>query len=264
MKMALGQFGPELGNKEKNLDTMNRLMHKAAYQQADIILFPEFSICGYDPNNPLPEPIPGESVRQMQAWCDECSIYSVFSMAERHQDGKIYNAAVLISNQGEIEGIYRKVHPYDDEKEVFTPGESFKVFETALGRIGIMICFDIDFPEAMRTLMLNHADIVLCPTNHMAPYQDYMATYLKSRSMENELPLAICNRTGAARGLTFFGESAIYDAFGRKVMIFDGDPDLQTAEVLTGQKTDPNLQYIDNRRPSCYQDIAKPSATVSH
>lgn len=257
MKVALGQFAAETGENKKNLDTIGQLMKQAAHQEADIILFPEFSLCGFDPDNLFPEPVAGESVQQMRQWCEVLNIYSVFSMAERNADGNIYNSAILISNQGEIEGIYRKVHLYNDEKEVFTPGNSFKVFDTALGRIGLMICFDIDFPEAMRTLMLNHADIVLCPTNHMEPYQDYMETYLKSRSMENEIPLALCNRTGVERDYTFYGGSAIYDAFGRNDIKMGRESDLKVVDILTHQKTDLNLQYIDNRKPLSYQDIAK-------
>jgi len=86
--------------------------------------------------------------------CKEFQVYAVFSWPELGDDEKVYNSACLISNKVEVIGNYRKVHLYDREKEIFEPGNSFEVYETELGRIGIMVCFDLDCPESARILNL--------------------------------------------------------------------------------------------------------------
>ncbi|WP_407270506.1 carbon-nitrogen hydrolase family protein [Radiobacillus sp. PE A8.2] len=260
MKIALGQFQPVLGDKAKNLQSIKQQMEQAAEQKADLILFPELCLTGYfiqDATDNLAEPVNGESVKQVQKWSKELNLYAVFTWPELKDDGLVYNSASLISNTGDIVGIYRKVHLYDEEKLVFTPGERFKAFDTELGKIGLIICFDLDFPESIRSLKIDQADIVLCSTNNMEPYQDYQEAYLKSRSMENEIPVAICNRIGTERDLTFFGESAIYSERGKNYIKLAEHPVTKTVEVPIRLKTDPNLQYVNNRRPVSYQLLSK-------
>jgi predicted amidohydrolase len=91
----------------------------------------------------------------------------------------------------------------------------------------------------------------------MKPYQEYQESFLKSRSIENEIPVALCNRTGTERDLTFFGESAIYNSLGQNHIKMGNKPDIQTVEVQIKAERDPNLQYIENRRPISYQDLTK-------
>src|SRR5699024_539211 len=137
-------------------------------------------------------------------------------------------------------------------KEIFTPGNEFRVFDTAIGKIGMMICFDLDFPESARTLHLKDADIILTPTNNMKPYDFYQNIYLQSRAMENELPIALCNRLGQERDLVYFGQSAIYDAFAKPLIKLNDTATIQTVEVPLKQTTDPNLNYKQNRQPAAY------------
>nr|WP_281240994.1 carbon-nitrogen hydrolase family protein [Natribacillus halophilus] len=259
MKVALGQFNPELGNKKQNLNKMNQLMKNAVEQNADLILFPELSLTGCNIHakaKKLIEPVHGESMNQMQKWCKELKIYSVFAWPELGEDGKTYNSTCLISNQGEVLGVYRKVHPWGPEKQTFFAGDAFKVFDTEIGRIGLIICYDLDFPESMRTLKVNQADIILVSTANMKPYQAYQETYLKSRSMENEIPVAICNRTGFEGDSIYFGESAIYDAFGQNYIKMGEHTGIKTVNVPIKQNLDPELQYMKNRKPDSYRDIS--------
>src|SRR5699024_8285521 len=122
-----------------------------------------------------------------------------------------------------------------------SPGNEFKVFKTEIGKIGLMICFDLDFPESARMLNMKNADIILVPTNNFLPYERYQETHMKSRSMENEIPLAICNRVGREQDLEYFGESAIYDARGHQLIKLNQTENAKTIEVLINEKRDSNL-----------------------
>lgn len=260
MKITLGQFNPQLGEKQKNLQMMTQIMERAADERSDLVLFPELCLSGYfiqDISEQLAEPIDGDSIHYMQHLCRSLNLYCLFPWAELAEDGTVYNSACLISNEGRIIGNYRKVHLYDTEKEVFTPGHEFHVFETELGRIGVMICFDLDFPESARILNLQEADIILIPTNNMKPYEVYQETYMRSRAMENELPVVICNRVGQERDYKYFGESAAYDSYGKQLIKMDGENSVRTVEIPLNQEQDKNLQYKENRMGSAYQELLR-------
>ncbi|RYG71155.1 carbon-nitrogen hydrolase family protein [Lentibacillus lipolyticus] len=144
-----------MGDKKANLQTITSIMEKASHERADLVLFPELSLSGYfiqDVNETMAEPIDGESIQYIRELCRRLDVHVVFPWPELGEAGKIYNAACLLSNKGDVIGNYREVHLYDTEKEIFTPGDTFKVFDTELGNIGMMICFDLDFPESARVL----------------------------------------------------------------------------------------------------------------
>lgn len=256
MKLTFGQFEPQLGNKSENLKNITDIMKQASMQNSDIVLFPELCLTGYflqDVDHLLTEPIDGPSIQYMQDLCEELNLYTVFSWAELGKDEKIYNSACLISNKGKVIGNYRKIHLYDTEKEVFTPGNKFHVFDTEIGKIGVMICFDLDFPESARILTLQGAEIILIPTNNMEPYQSYQDVYLPSRAMENEVPIALCNRIGRERELVYFGESAAYNSRGKQIIKLDRTVNIiQTIDIPLIEEKDPNLQYKQNRNPGSY------------
>ncbi|MFD2044597.1 carbon-nitrogen hydrolase family protein [Ornithinibacillus salinisoli] len=258
MRVTFGQFDPVLGNKSNNVNQMIRIMEQASKEAADIVIFPELSLTGYfiqDVNTNLAEPIDGESIQIIQEKSRSLNVHTILPWPELADDGSVYNSACLISDTGVIIGTYRKVHLYGTEREVFAAGNEFNVFDTKLGRIGLMICFDLDFPESTRILNLKGADIVLSPTNNMGPYQHYHEVYLQSRAMENELPIASCNRIGRERELIFFGESAAYDAYGNRLIKLDNKAAIQTVEIPINEKRDPNLKYNENRSPKNYSEL---------
>src|SRR5690625_1250219 len=239
---------------------MTEVFETAQEQASDLILFPELCLTGYfiqDFDVDLEERTSVLSIRYMRKLCREFQIYTVFSWPELGDDGQIYNSACLINRQGDVAGNYRKVHLYDREKEIFEHGHSFDVFETELGRIGIMVCFDLDFPESSRILNMKDADIILVPTNNFYPYERYQESYLKSRSMENEIPIAICNRTGKEQNLEYFGESAIYDADGHQLLKLNHESQSETVEVNLNMERDVKLSYKSNRLPRTYTTLSQ-------
>lgn len=100
-------------------------------------------------------------------------------------------------------------------KKYFKPGTELPVFSTKFGLIGLMICYDLEFPEVARILKLNGAELILVPTSNMIPYDKHQLIFLQSRSLENEMPICLCNRIGAENEIIFFRESTSSDADGK-------------------------------------------------
>jgi len=227
MKFKAGfcQFQPEFLAKEKNLETMVKLVSET---RADLIVFPELATSGYTFLRTAEIDQVAESFRKgltyivmkKAAWDNNCSIVTGFA----EKDGNyLYNSAMLVNPDGSS-FLYRKTHLFLDEKKFFTPGDTgFQVFTAKNDvKIGLMICFDWIFPEAARTLMLNGAQIIAHPANLVLPWcQQAMLT----RSLENRIFTITANRIGLEKNdnlsLKFTGQSQITSPFGEKLLQAD-------------------------------------------
>ena len=217
MKIAAVQTDPSFGAIEKNLDQAIALMKSAP---ADLYVLPELFASGYnfssnDEARPLAEPFrQGPVFQALARFAQENKTTIVFGFPER-DEMNLYNSAALVSHDG-MTGLFRKVHLFDREKLFFAPGNlPFQVFQTSVGPVGIMICFDWYFPESMRTLALRGAHIVAHPSNLVLPHcPDSMPV----RCRENRVFAVTSNRVGTEdRGgvsLTFIGKSQITSSRG--------------------------------------------------
>ena len=195
MKTGFYQFNPLFGKKEDNLRKISPAVNDA---DLDLLVLPEFFATGYqfaskEEVAELSEEIPGgittESLCELS---HQEEFYIVAGLPERDGD-RFFNSAVLTGPEGFI-GIYRKTHLFFEEKLFFTPGDTgFRVWDTAVGRIGIMICFDWFFPESMRSLALMGADIIAHPSNLVLPY---CPQSMPTRCLENRVFAVTANRIG--------------------------------------------------------------------
>jgi predicted amidohydrolase len=148
-----------------------------------------------------------------------------------------FNSAVVIDRDGRIAGAYRKAHLFDREVDAFTPGDAYPVFELAVGaaqapvRIGVCICADIEFPEVARLLAIGGAQLIAVASADMEPYRVQQAANLMSRSIENNVPMALANTVDRRPNVTFFGGSGIALPDGRLVSAGYGRPRLVTATL---------------------------------
>ena len=152
------QTYPKMNQKEENLFHMETLLRKAMESHPDtqLIIFPELAVTGYQCGKNFKDlaetaTINSTSVKKMSALAKEFHVHIVYGMAEKEED-ILYNSQFFIDDTGVLLGTYRKVHLFDSEKNYFTPGDQFKVFNTKIGRIGLFICYDAFFPEAARSL----------------------------------------------------------------------------------------------------------------
>jgi predicted amidohydrolase len=206
--------------------------------------------------------VPGAETGVLLAACARLGLHCVAGVLERAGD-TLFNTALLLGPEGLV-GAYRKSHIACIGVDCFTKAgdETYRVFDTPIGRIGMQICYDWRFPEVTRALALAGAEIVVHPTNSPVAARD-LADYLpRARAVENAVYFLMANRVGVENGTTFFGCSQVVDPLG-VVMAMAGDAgeSLVVAEVdleLAREKTkEPGegqyaVRLFADRRPELY------------
>ncbi|MFJ4434228.1 nitrilase family protein [Pseudomonas sp. NPDC089395] len=229
VRIAVIQYDPQVGleHADGNLNKGLAMARRAVSEGANLIVLPELANTGYTFDSRVEayahaEPLEGgPSVQAWAAFAREHQLYLAAGFAER--DGlRLYDSAVLFGPEGRL-GHYRKAHLWNREKLWFTPGDlGFPVFETPIGRVGLLICWDIWFPEVPRLMASQGADII-CSLNNWVwtppPLFDQagrcMASYLTMTAAHvNTLYIAAANRIGSERGGRFLGCSLIAGPHG--------------------------------------------------
>ncbi|MDH5460174.1 MAG: carbon-nitrogen hydrolase family protein [Candidatus Bathyarchaeota archaeon] len=222
-KVALAQISCKQGDKAENIRKIEDLVIKAKQQSAELVIFPELSLTGYtvrDQIYELAETIPGPSTSVLEKLARKTGTYIVFGMPELSEktQATIYNAAVLIGPDGLV-GKYRKMylptHSVFEEKRYFRPGYQTAVFETELGKTGLIICYDIFFPEVSRLTRLKGAQLIVCISASPAVRRTFFETLTTARAMENTTFLAYVNLVGIEDGLQFWGGSRLIGPNGK-------------------------------------------------
>lgn len=218
--VATVQFQPKLGEPEDNLVKMSEFVSKIGSQQkVDLIVFPELVTSGYELGvrfTEVAQRVPGPSINLMAQRAAEFGVYIAFGLVTKEKvESVIFNSAVLVGPDGELVGTYNKVHLRGEERMAFREGFRFPVFETEIGNIGLMLGWDLAFPEVSRSMALDGAEVLCVMTNWETAYMDEYRTYVKSRALENALFVAASNRVGDDVTLNFGGESMIVGPRGK-------------------------------------------------
>ncbi len=213
MKVLLGQLAPELGEKEKNIEKMRKAVEG---KEIDLALFGELFLTGYmirTDTARLAEPIDGESVKAVKEIAGSSGSHILFGMPELDEKTKVvYNSAVLVSPEGGA-SVYRKLHlatfgPFE-EQLYFGKGKELPLFETDIGRIGPLICFDSFFPELSKVYALKGADIIACISGSPSSSRPMFETVLPARAVENTVFVLYCNLVGTELNMVYHGGSFI-------------------------------------------------------
>jgi len=225
------------GSAGANLDACAAAIREAAAAGARLLLLQELHNSAYfcqtaDPARfDLAESIPGPSTERLGTLARELGLVIVGSLFERRAPGLYHNTAVVLNNDGALAGIYRKMHIPDDpgyyEKFYFTPGDlGFEPIETAVGRLGVLVCWDQWYPEAARLMALAGAEILLYPTaigwdpddspEEQTRQLEAWIGVQRGHAIANGLPVAVCNRvgfepdpSGRTAGARFWGHSFV-------------------------------------------------------
>jgi predicted amidohydrolase len=218
--LATVQFQPKLGEPEENLVKMSEFVSKIASQQkVDLIVFPELVTSGYELGvrfTEVAQRVPGPSINLMAQRAAEFGVYIAFGLVTKEKvESVIFNSAVLVGPDGELVGTYNKVHLRGEERMAFREGYRFPVFETEIGNIGLMLGWDLAFPEVSRCLSLDGSEILCVMANWETTYMDEYRAYVKSRALENALFVIASNRVGEDVTLSFGGESMIVGPRGK-------------------------------------------------
>ncbi|MEM2102902.1 MAG: carbon-nitrogen hydrolase family protein [Candidatus Bathyarchaeia archaeon] len=225
IKIALAQISCKVGDKAYNIRKMATYIAKAKKQKANLVIFPELSLTGYttrDRTYELAETITDPSTQKIEALAKQNNIHIIYGMIEKNPEAKavLHNTAVLTTPKGTL-GRYRKMylptHSVFEEKRYFRQGYESPVFATSIGKIGLIICYDIFFPETVRLLRLKGAELIVCISASPSVRRGFFETLTVARAMENTVYLAYVNLVGIEDGLQFWGGSRLIAPSGKIV-----------------------------------------------
>ena len=267
MKLAVCQASGTPGDVVANLRAAREVAGRAAAQGADLVVFPEAFLTGYNVGallGELAEPPDGPSGRALGELARDAGVALLCGYPER--DGpRVYNSAMLVDAGGERVLGYRKTHLFGPvDRAAFAPGESFVTAEVAGLRVGVLICFDIEFPEAARQLALLGAQLIAVPTSLMAPFDVVARTLVPARAAENQVFVAYANRVGCEGDLLYVGQSCVCGPDGSDLARANREADeLIVADVDPAaiERARSEYSYLAERRPRLYGALAaRPSA----
>ena len=214
MILALYQLLSINRNVADTLKIFDRACANAKSNGADLVIFPEMGVTGYnigaDRIRNLAEPHDGAMVERLMAMAKRHAIGIVCGFPEANGQN-IFNSAVLINSSGTVQSICRKVHLFGDvDREVFSPAEGLcSLVHVGDWTVGLAICYDIEFPELVRSYALAGADIIIVPTANMLPYVGVPKRMIPARAEENEIYIAYANRVGVEGAFQYCGLSCV-------------------------------------------------------
>lgn len=270
MRLACLQSIVVLGDPVANSFAAARKLE--ALSKVNVAVFPEAYLTGYCESEfaraaALAIPRTDKSLKLLEEASQDLAIVTVVGFAERTDEGLLYNTAALFERDKPAR-FYRKTHlPELGFDKCVTPGSELPVFETAFGRIGILICFDLRHPEPSRVLALRGADVIVLPTNWPEGAEVSAEHMGVARAAENRVFVAACNRVGEENGFRFIGHSKIISPSG-DVLAAAGaaeeviEADIEVAEARQKRRVIIPGSYettaFASRRPELYADIVLP------
>ncbi len=271
-------------DRRANRETVERGLREAARSGARLALLQELHDTPYfcqteDPQRfDLAEPVPGPRSEELAALARELGIVIVASLFEKRAPGLYHNTAVVFDNDGRLAGCYRKMHIPDDpgyyEKYYFTPGDlGFQPIDTAVGRLGVLVCWDQWFPEAARLMALAGAELLLYPTaigwdphdeeDEKARQLEAWRTVQRGHAVANGLPLLCCNRIGTetapdGNAIDFWGHSFIAGPQGE--ILAEAPPDdpmvlVENIDLGRSETVRRIWPFLRDRRIDAYGDL---------
>lgn len=272
---------------EANLGRSEAMVRQAAAGGARLVVLQELHrtryFCQVEDTDffDLAEAIPGPTSERLAALAGELGVVLVSSLFERRAAGLYHNTAVVYDADGAVAGRYRKMHIPDDpgfyEKFYFTPGDlGFAPIETAIGRLGVLVCWDQWFPEAARLMAMAGAELLIYPTAigwdprddaaEQGRQRDAWVTVQRAHAVANGVPVLACNRvghepdpSGSSEGIAFWGNSFVAGPQGELLAVAGQDETLLTAtiDLARSERVRRIWPYLRDRRIDAYEDLVR-------
>jgi predicted amidohydrolase len=256
IKAGIIQFDIRLGDVERNLATVERHSVSLAKQGVRLVLLPEMWSTGFANEHlqTLANTTP-KILKHLSKMSKDLGFTIVGSLVEKAAKG-VYNTAYLVDRDGSVKGVYRKVHLFSptDEHRYFKPGRKAVVSKTSLGPIGLMICYDLRFPELCRSLVLRGAKVVAVMAEWPAERQAHWETLLKARAIENQVFILGANRCGKDPDLAYAGHSRIISPSGEVLARAGKRPSTISADIDFSvlDRTRKQIPCLKERMPEAY------------
>jgi predicted amidohydrolase len=265
MRLALAQYALS-SDVRKNVDKVIDMMHEASRRGAEMVTFPELCLSPFFPQfagndaSDYALAVEAPCIHRLRATCRELRLAA--SPNVYLQEGpRYFDASLMIGADGGIHGIAKMVHiaqlPGFYEQDYYAPSDTgFKTFDTSLGRLGVVVCFDRHFPESIRTCAVRGAELIVIPTaNTQDEPRDLFECELRAAAMQNGVYITMCNRVGKEGSTIFCGESTVVDPNGN--IIYKASDvetltvvDIDLSQVALSQRRRP---YLSLRRPELYE-----------
>jgi len=271
-RYAAVQMEPILLDPEANLEKIISLIHQVSKRGTQIAVFPECAVTGYalsaEEAATIAEPIPGPHTDILSVACREAGLVAVVvGTIEKDEHDRLFNTAALVGPDCLI-ARYRKTHlPYLGVDRYLAAGDTLPgPFETSAGRLGMLICYDLRFPEPIRVLALAGAQVILLPTAWPRAATLYPEFIAQSRASENGLYLIAANRVGEERGTHYLGRSVIVGpdgemlaeahAEGEEILYVEIDPAQSDRKQRIFVPGEYELDLFNDRRPELYRTLS--------
>ncbi len=249
------QFNVKPGDPDANLAYVREALIRAAGQGTNLAVLPEMWSSGFDYRNLNELALRTAGiVDELLDLSRELKLVIVGSMPEPNGE-KVFNTIYVVDN-GTLAGVYRKIHLFSllGEDKAFSGGDRWLLADTSIGKVGVIICYDLRFPELSRRLALEGAQVICVPAQWPKPRQEHWRTLLRARAMENQLFIVSCNACGLIGKLDFFGTSMIINAKG-DVLAEAGEEQCEISAGLDMQEMAEwraQIPCFNDRKPECY------------
>lgn len=260
MKLSCVQMNMAFARPEENFRRAEALVRQAAEGKPDVIILPETWNTGFFPREDLASLCDRDCAQTRMvfgALAKELGVNLVAGSVANARGGRVYNTACVFDRNGELLCAYDKTHLFTPmgEQDFFTPGDHLCRFELDGVSCGILICYDIRFPELARTMALGGMDLLFVVSQWPAVRDAHLRTLTTARAIENQMFLACCNSCGTAGETVYGGRSVILDPWGKELASAGAQEQILTADcdlsVLHGIRT--SINVFRDRRPELYR-----------
>ena len=269
-RFAAVQMESRLNDPTQNLRMILDKLEEAAKLDAQVVVFPECSLTGYaltaEEADAISEGIPGPRTKAIQEACANLDVIAVVGTLEKDSQGACFNSAVLMDRSGLL-GVYRKTHlPFLGVDRYLAGGDRIlEPVKTHVGALGMLICYDLRFPEPARVLALLGAQVILLPTawpEKATIYRDFIG---QARAEENRVFLVAANHAGQERGTRYLGNSLIISPGGEilaqadekeeTILTADFEPTQSEQKRIVFAQGEYELDLFGDRRPELYTKL---------
>lgn len=268
IKIAAIQM-PTVADKMENVRTVKTYLEKIKDENPDFVILPEMFCCPYQTENfPIYAEKEGGPVwQQLSGYAKQYGIYLIGgSMPEKDAEGNVYNTSYIFDREGKQIGKHRKVHLFDidvkggqtfKESDTLTAGDSDTVFDTEFGKIGVMLCFDIRFPELSRMMVNDGAKVIFVPSAfNMTTGPAHWELSFRTRALDNQIYMVGCAPArDVSAGYISWGHSIVTDPWGRVTGMLDENEGILLAELDMDyeEQVREELPLLKSRRKDMYK-----------
>lgn len=258
-----------VADKMENVRTVKAYLEKIKDENPDFVILPEMFCCPYQTENfPIYAEKEGGPVwQQLSGYAKQYGIYLIGgSMPEKDAEGNVYNTSYIFDREGKQIGKHRKVHLFDidikggqtfKESDTLTAGDSDTVFDTEFGKIGVMLCFDIRFPELSRMMVNDGAKVIFVPAAfNMTTGPAHWELSFRTRALDNQIYMVGCAPArDVSAGYISWGHSIVTDPWGRVIDMLDEKKGILLAELDMDyeEQVREELPLLESRRKDIYQ-----------